>query len=480
MRLFPFPSASWLLVCLIGAPQLAAAQAASPQSDRQAIMAMLDSLIATGEPSHTSHDEGEQLQHGVDEAIARGDAEIEALAIRAASPLRAWLTPPVSSTRDLPSISFDTAAVLRVRRALSYSARVFASVDGGEFVFVRAVRSGKREGGRIDALLPKSATLPGFHVLRVKAELTFRAAAGAAPWTETHALRPLTYAVYDAAAEADAPLRALVYGPVSTPVRELDPLLGDEPFAVWLNAILSARREDADPAPDWMSRYCDERTSEAGSRLAPTAICSVVYFQARGGIGQIWFRTADIGETPRGIEWVRAAPPRFEGMVIQHSAPDSRMLSGLPALLDTAPESRPTGDVSILPGDIIVSQPAPQAGGLADVTVTVRNGGQGDLHKALIYVTWGVSATERGITRQFVVDIPAQGSTVLRLQARFPNGYGFVMALGTQLGEHAPQDAWAPDPTPHDTCAFRVVNARLAPARYAESLLQAAGGCSGK
>lgn len=477
--LFRFRSATWLLVSLLGAPHIAAGQAASPQSDRQALVAALESLIATGEPRHTSHDEGEQLQHAVDAAIARGDTEVEALAIRAASPLTASIGVPVSSTREPASITFDTSTVLRVRRALSYSARVFASVDGSEFVFLRAVRSGKGEGGSIGAVLPKAATLPGFHVLRVKAELTFAAATGAAPWTETRILRPLTYAVYDPAVEAEGPFRALVYGPSSTPVRDLDPLLGDEPFAVWLTAILSARREDADPPPDWMSHYCDERTSEAGSRLAPTAICSVVYFQARGGIGQVWFRTADIRETPRGIEWVRAAPPRFEGMVIQHSAADSRMLSSLPALLETAPESRPIGDVSIVPGDIIVSQPPPQAGGLADVTVTVRNVGEGDLHKALIHVVWGTDPKGRGTTRQFVVDIPAQGSTEIRLQARFPSGYGFVMTHGMQIGEHTPQHIWAPDPTPHDACAIRIVNPRLAPPRYTESLVEGSG-CSGR
>jgi hypothetical protein len=38
-----------------------------------------------------------------------------------------------------------------------------------------------------------------------------------------------------------------------------------------------------------------------------------------------------------------------------------------------------------------------------------------------------------------------------------------------------------PDPTPENACAFRVVNARLAPPKYLQTLMaEAGGGCSGK
>src|SRR5215204_4134370 len=99
------------LCCLAGACVVATsslfASARLPQaSDRGALITALEALIATGEPRHTDHDAGQWLQFAVDEAIARGDREIERLAIRAASPLVAFVTPPVSSTRELLSIGF--------------------------------------------------------------------------------------------------------------------------------------------------------------------------------------------------------------------------------------------------------------------------------------------------------------------------------------------------------------------------------------
>jgi hypothetical protein len=450
--------------------------------DRRTVIAALDTLLVTGEPRHSDHGAGQWLQLAVDDAVARGDAEIERLAIRAASPLTASVSRPISSTRDLPSISFNAADVLRMTHAVPYTAQVYVSVDGGEFVPARAVRSGKSEGGRVDILLGSAAAAAGFHVVQVKAELTFgtpdRSAASA--WAESRTLVPVFYGLYDPVAEPSAPMRALVFGPASTPVRQLDPLLGDEPFASWLSAVLSSRRIAKDAPPNWASQYCDERTGEAGAKPSGRAICSLVYFQSRGEIGQIWFRTAELAETERGPEWEHLSPPRFEGLVIHGSAHESRQLSMLPSLLDAGSQSRPVGDVAISPADITVSPAASQPGAIVDTRVTVRNAGDGDLHKTLVYITFATDLASRGTTREFVVDIPARQSITLTLQAGFPGGYGLVMAHALQLSEHSPHDSAVPDPTPENACAFRIVNRQLAPPKYVESVFAAAAGCSGQ
>jgi hypothetical protein len=57
-----------------------------------------------------------------------------------------------------------------------------------------------------------------------------------------------------------------------------------------------------------------------------------------------------------------------------------------------------------------------------------------------------------------VVDVPAQGSTDLKVQVAFPAGYGFVMAHTLSATEHSPFGTFTPDPTPDDDCAFRVIN----------------------
>src|SRR6266545_3013942 len=121
-----------LLACLVSAAP-AAGQVSDQDSNRSAVIAALETLMATGEPRHTDHDEGQRLQLAVDAALSRGDAEIERLAVRAATPLIASVTRPVNAIHDLPSIEFSANNVLRVRRPVAYSARMFASIDGGDF-----------------------------------------------------------------------------------------------------------------------------------------------------------------------------------------------------------------------------------------------------------------------------------------------------------------------------------------------------------
>lgn len=469
-------------VWLIAVSNVAAAVPSQQYSDRRALVAALEALIATGEPRHTDHDSGESLQLAVDEAIARGDREIERLAVRAASPLSAFVSRPVSSTSDLPSISLAAGSMLRLSHPIPYRAQIYASVDGGEFVRTSVVHSGKSEGITIGRALPGPAGMPGFHVVQLTAHLTFRGttqSGAAAAWTESRTLPPVFYGLYDPVAESSAPMRALVYGPAVTPARQLDPLLGDEPFGAWLNAQLASNGGEKDSASDWRSEYCDARLGEAGARSAARAICAVVGFQARGEIGQIWFRTAELSETEKGPEWTRLTPPRVEGMVISNSSQQSGPLSLLPMLL-AADRAQPVGDVTISPADIVITPATFQAGALIDVKITVHNAGDGDLHKAVVDITLGTDLGSRGTSRHFVVDIPAHESTDLKVQGAFPAGYGYVLAHALQLGEHGPHQDWVPDPTPENACAIMVANPRRAPANYLETLLIDAGGCSGQ
>ncbi len=388
----------------------------------------------------------------------------------------ASISRPVNSGRDLPTLTLTAAKAVRDGRAVSYTARVLASLDSGEFTLLGTVRPEKGLGGAVDKLLSDVAAHPGFHAVRVKVEV--ERAGTSSP--ESYALPTLFYAVYDPSSESDAVARSLIYGPASTPGNELDPELGDEPFAAWLSGLISARRSPRDPAPEWVSDYCENRTADPTHQAAATSVCAVIYFTTHGEIHQIWFRTADIRETERGIEWVPRSPAQFEGMTVNR-VPGTPRLSSLPSLLDAPSETRPTGDISILPDDIVAAPAAATPGAPLNVTITVRNIGHQDLYKVTVDVGWGVDSASRPKTRQFVVDVPQQSTTDVTLQVTFPSGYGFVMAQATTLGEHAPHDTWTPDPTPDDDCALRVINAELAPPRYRESLLDAAGpGCTGK
>jgi hypothetical protein len=418
------------------------AQTLDPEP-RDAIIKALERLIATGEPEHATHDAGEWLQLAVDDAIGRGDVEVERLAIRAASPLSASIDWPVTPADHPASLQLNALTVLKVARPQPYSAHIYVSVDGGEPVQMPDQTSGKRGGFRIDRL-GEAAAQPGFHNLRVRARLTF-GDPGKPAWTEVRDLPPMFYAIYDSRASSPSSARGLVYGPAAVPVRAFDPLLGEEPFAVWLNAIIARQTPPSRNEPEWTARYCSERTAEAGSRPVPTAICAAVHFVVNDEMVQLWFHTADVRVTDDAAEWVRTSPPRFEGLAVRRSAPEQR-LSALPLLLAIDPPMRPMGDVVIAPEDIVVTPPTPDPGAPATVTVTVRNQGLGDLHKVAVGVSFGSNPLE-GARRMFVVDVPARGSVDVALNVAFPHGFGFVSALASQISEYAPLDSWAVDPT---------------------------------
>ena len=234
------------IVCLAAACALTpfgAAHAQTPDSKlpREALIRALETLIATGEPEHTTHDVGEWMQLAVDDAIGRGDTGIERLAIRAASPLTARIVGrPVSTTASPPSVELNSLTVLKLPRPVAYSARVFASLDGGEFVQMQDQVSGTRGGFRIDRL-GVAAAQPGFHHVRVRAHLTFGDPAEPA-WTEVRDLPRVFYALYDANVSWPNDARRFIHAPAGVAVRDLDPLLGDEPFAAWLTGLLSPRR----------------------------------------------------------------------------------------------------------------------------------------------------------------------------------------------------------------------------------------------
>ncbi len=68
--------------CAVTAFDPARAQTPNSEPHRDALIGALEALIATGAPGQTSHDEGEWLQLAVDDAIRRGDTDIERIAIR--------------------------------------------------------------------------------------------------------------------------------------------------------------------------------------------------------------------------------------------------------------------------------------------------------------------------------------------------------------------------------------------------------------
>jgi hypothetical protein len=478
MSPLPGRTAALLVVCAAALTPAASAQPAGAADQRTATIRALEALIATGTPVHGTHDAGESLQRAVDDAIRTGDREVEQLAVRAAAPLTARVSRPVSPDDDLPSLEINALTVLSLPRPLQYSAQIHASLDGGPLFHAWDQKSGTGAGFRVDLRLGAAAARPGAHHLRLRAHLTFGDPERPSS-TEVRDLPELFYAIYDGRTPSLVDARRFIYSPAAAAASDIDPVLPGESFPVWLSGILSARRAGREPAPQWVSHYCSERTEEAGSPPDQTAICSVIYFQAPGGIGQVWFRTADVRVEEDRIDWVPRSPARLEALIIGDSAPEYPRLSMLPGLLDTDAALLPKGDVAIDPSDIVITPPIPRRGRASKVVVTVHNRGQADLHKVLVLVSHGHSPTTRGTVRQFVVDIPAANSVNVTLDAQFPQGYGVLMAMALQVTEHAPSVSSTYDPTPTDACAFRLVNARGAPSGYLASFGDMSG-CAGK
>ncbi len=240
-------------------PGIAAAQ--SPATPRGRLAAALESLIADGPRGHTTHDDGEWLQLAVTDAIRRGDTAIERLAVRAASPLTARIICPVSSVETV-TVEIGAQTLLTVPHPIRYTAQIFASVDGAEFVDVGEVRVGKSQSVRVSTKLGPAAVAAGYHSLRIRVQLEFGPAGSDGSWTEARDLPRLFYAVYDTAAGVSSvETRALVEGPVGVAVREFDAALGDEPFGVWLKQLLVARAGRGDTADFYPRSQYLQRTN---------------------------------------------------------------------------------------------------------------------------------------------------------------------------------------------------------------------------
>jgi len=442
-------------------------QPAAPVMDRDTLIAALERLMTTREPRHFDHDDGELLKAAVDEAMRRGDAEIARLARRASVPILARVTAPLSPTTNLPALSIEMSPVLPLGEPMPV-AEFSASVDGGDLLPIG--RYTDNSGSVISRALPEPAARPGLHHVRLRAHVTFPRSRHLQP--ETRDLPEIVYAIYD---PADLRVRARLFidNAVSITADRLDDALPRVPFGVWL-ADVAARLGGGMARPDgWRATYCDERLADGG--VARTRdICAVAMFlvnEGLNGVGEVWVRTGRVELAETEVQWLPVAPV-FQAMVLHSAHLDN--LAALPSILVQPPETWPLGDIAVAPEDIVVSR----RGQDVDVTATIRNFGGADLHNAHVYVTTGTGAGRTAKTaglRSFVIDIPRGGSTTITATLPLTAAYGVVLIHGRQFTEHSPFGTMAPDPTPEDAVAFRVINPRAAPRDYVSLLRRGCG-----
>jgi hypothetical protein len=464
--------ARWLIVGAVAVVHPSAQEKRSPAEDRNAVLARLETMIATGVPADIDHGEGEWLQAAVNDLIARADREVEQVAIRAAAPLRVTMSIPVSPVDSPPHLVISARNVLQVPAAVPYTATIYTSIDGGELVEVWTQESGKSGAVRLDERLGETSIRAGGHHVRVRAYLTFGHPDNPS-WTEVRDLPELFYALYDLSKDATTDGRSLLYGPAAFTAADFDPALPQEMLETWLQEVLTPGRRPPSGELTWMPHYCALRTADPKGPIDDRRICAVLYFQtAAGTTGQVWFRTAEIQLGDDRVTWVPLDVPRFEGIVVGERNADR--LSAMADLLHADPAQRPGGDAAIGPGDISVRM-APGASS-ADVSVTVHNRGHDPLFNVLVWVEFG-SHHQMVSRRSFTVSIPPAGTAVIRTRLPFPARYGWIMTQALQRTEHGPSWGVTDDPTPEDACALRVLNAQAAPRALLAEIQQRSSSC---
>jgi hypothetical protein len=453
---------------LLSAAPLRAQEARPSESTRERVIAALNILMITGEPRHTSHDEGQWLQTEVSAAVARGDAEITRLAQRAAIPLLASARTPVSLLGSNPAVTVEMPAILTLPTPVTYRADLFASLDGGELVPAGTVSSVKGNGS-LDWSLLQSAKKAGLHHIRLRARIIYERSTLSA---ETRELPDIVYAIYDPEAEARFDARFYVASAKGVSARRLDAALPDVPFATWLHDVVAPYSGKKAVEDQWHISYCDELSVEAGLPPRTRDLCTVAYFTLTGGWGEIWLRTGRIELTHGEVRWL-AESPVVEGIRLR--LPDCREvsdgLSALPGLLAAGPSSWPSADLSVAPEDIVVTRTATTV----HIAAVIRNSGNANTRGAQVMVGAVTSAADRGITRSLVVDVPRGGTTEIELSVPFSAPYGAVLVQVMQISEHTPHDSWNPDPTPDDAVAFRIISPQHAPKGFAASLVAQCG-----
>ena len=363
----------------------------------------LERLMLTGDPLHTTHGDGLWLQAAVDEAFARNDKQIVELAQRAAEPLQARISSPVSPTNDLPAFEVRRPEVLKLPRPVTYVAEIYVSIDGQPMFIVGTAPTAV---SMIGVIFPDYAKAPGLHHVRVQARLAYKGV-GAVPPPETRNLPELTYALYDPARGDQFDARVFIQSPGNVRANRFSEALPDEFLSIWLTRIL-ARHATKPLEMGWLGRYCDERSLEAGALPRTRDICSVAHFMAGETIGQIWMCTGRVELTETEVKWL-AEPPTFEGMKLHHSfQTEFDDLSVLPWLLENDPEHWPYPDVSVAPEDIQVGIARTRTGPQVEISAIVRNNGLADVRGVEVFVAASVNG-EPGVRELVIVDVPRRG-----------------------------------------------------------------------
>jgi hypothetical protein len=451
-----------------------------PAWDRARLATALEQLIATGEPRHVNHDEGEELQAALTAALANPDPDLKALATRASIPIVAQVARPLFSPDDPGSLRVRSSRVLILPWSVSYTATLEARVNvnatnPSPWRRIARLTSGQDMTERLDRVLPRAWLSAGFHDVELRARLEYDALPEGLPREELRTLPAIHYGVSTGTNAARAVTRLVDRGRYAS-VAQLDAALPDVPLAIWLMQFPPDH-----PGVDvyWRTEWCSLATHPSGEGQPLNDVCSVATFQPpQGAVAEVWVKIADLVVDTDGAHWTEAGP-NLEAAFLRRSGRAPIRLAMLPVLLGAAEQHWPAPQLVVRSADITTTPPAPRPAQPGTLSAVVTNYGTGDAFGVTIDLIVGSAADGSGqpiIHRRFVRDIPAGGQVELTANVSYPAGYGWIMVHAMVLTEHAEWpiiDSESPIAQP---IAIHVVNAPAAPPGYAAAICRHAAG----
>jgi hypothetical protein len=444
--------------------------------DRAQLVDSLERLARTGEPRHVTHDDGQELDETLKEALAAGgDVDLQWLATRAAAPLVPAIQRPLSSRTRTGGLSVRAERVLTLPWTVDYVADIDARLDDGPWQKILRVTSGVSENRSLDKLLPRAAAIaPGFHTLSLRARIRYGELPAGMPRRETRELLTLNYGIWGSAGKAADPVRPFFDSAASVSAQRLDPNLPDVPFTSWLAQLPRDPNDSA--ATDWRTEWCGLRESMSDENLVPGDVCVVARRSGlHGSFTEIWIKAGTLRHDGNGSKWVRTYSA-FMAAYLYHGQLRVRVpIAAVPGYLAGADEDWPSARIVVNAAGISVASPNVLPGVPTTLRILVANLGDADANGITINVV-AASETDLPAThRAFVRTIRAGGSIEIETPITLPARYGVVDVLIVPGHD----DISARTGSNENHHAYAVINQRAAPAGYLQRLCLELGKPSG-
>jgi hypothetical protein len=437
--------------------------------DRSALLAALDQRVLTGLPKHLDHDEGQDLQEAVTVALAANpnDADVARAAVRASFLVVPHVSPVISDA--MPSIAVDMLQPFKLPWKITADAVIDASVDGSAWRQAKTFAPNAMGMIPIDELFPR-ASRQGFHVVRLRASLSFHGGPAFLPPSDTRELPPVMYGIAGTSA-AGQRVTALLNSAGRASVSGLDRSLPRVPLGAWLPTVAAT---PGSPPIEWTGLWCEDRPGLDDE--LPASICarSIVGVSPEGGHAEIWVKIATV-DTSGLKPTLTAITPTLEAVdLIANMRRAKGDLATLPSALRSSVDDWPHAAVVLDPEAIVVSPASPNPGESVTIAIEVKNPGTSDLLGILVNVALADSADGPAFAqRQFIRSIPAGDSVIVKTDARFPRGFGVISVLAG-IGADAQFPALLTDSN-WSFVAWRIVRPDLAPKGFVDSVGAAIG-----